>query len=29
MKLAGTNAILRRTVVDKSGAMPADTTADS
>ncbi|MCX4647790.1 CU044_5270 family protein [Streptomyces sp. NBC_01446] len=29
MKLAGTNAILRRTVVDKSGTMPADTTADS
>ncbi|MET7513662.1 CU044_5270 family protein [Streptomyces sp. NPDC005480] len=29
MKLAGTNAILRRTVVDRSGAMSAGTTADS
>lgn len=29
MKMARTNVILRRTVVDKSGAMPADTTADS
>ncbi|MFD3474678.1 hypothetical protein [Streptomyces sp. NPDC058695] len=29
MKPAGTNAILRRTVVDKCGAMPDDTTADS